>query len=480
MTFGNEIIFLMLGLIVLGMTAHATSMYEGGQEARPSKALAATFVFANLGAVAGILYAWLSPVLLTLANTWVLSSALCAALTTRSWREPLSTKVIAGSTGLMVVFALIFEFLRQTSGYLDRVVFFTCFSAIILCWLLYEAWQSHQIQKSFQLKFLMAVVLGSLVLRIARLFVVMTQTEHPETLFQEAALPSLLRLSALSMDILILSALLGYSTHVLAQRYQASKMDHDRVRDANQALNTALAEKNQMLKALTLSVKSNNMGVMLASLVHEINQPLQAMQLRTEMLSSLPDISADQRMELVKAVDQDTQRMVAIIGQLRRLLKNGSQQHKCVAVSGVVNEAIALMQGVLDRHEITLDQDVADPLYAIADEGQLQMVVLNMLKNARDALQTCPLPRRLSVELKQQENTLELTVSDNGPGIPYSQRAQVFELFHSTKADGMGLGLWLSQSIAQNHGGSLTVGTSNTGGASFTLHLPSAPASSAG
>lgn len=474
MTFGNEIIFLMLSLIVLGMTAHAASMYEGAREARPSKALMATFVLANLGAAAGIAYAWVSPVLLTLANTCVLASALCAALTTRSWREPLSSQLVMGSTALMVAFAVIFEYLRHTGGYLERVLFFTAMSAAILSWLLYEAWQSHQRQKSFQLKFLMAVALGSLVLRLARLLVVMTQTVHPETLFQEAALPSLLRLTALSMDILILSALLGYSTHVLAQRYQASKMDNARVREANQALNNALAEKSQMLKALTLSVKSNNMGVLLASLVHEINQPLQAMQLRTDMLSTLPNMPADQRQQLLKAVDQDTQRLVDIIGQLRRFLKNGSQQRERVALSGVVNDAIALMQGVFDRHEITLEQDVGAELYAIADEGQLQMVVLNLLKNARDALQAGPLPRRLAVKLRPQETTLELTVSDNGPGIPPEKRAQVFELFHSTKADGMGLGLWLSHSIVQNHGGSLTVDTGPMGGASFTLRLPNA------
>lgn len=480
MTFGNEIIFLMLSLIVLGMTANAVSMYEGAREARPSKALMATFVFANLGALAGILYAWVSPLLLTLANTAVLASAWCAALTTRSWRVPLSTQVVVGSTASMVAFTLIFEFLRQNGGYLERVVFFTAASAAILSWLFYEAWQSHQRQKSFQLKFLMAVALASLVLRMARLFVVMSQTEQPATLFQEGALPSLLRLSALSMDILILSALLGYSTLVLAQRYQASKMDNDRVREDNEALNTALAEKNQMLKALTLSAKSNNLGVLLASLVHEINQPLQALQLRTELLSSLPNMPTEQRQQLIKDVDRDTQRLSDIIKQLRRFLKNGAEQRERVAMSGVVNDAIALMKNVLERHEIVLEQDIGSPLYVIADEGQLQMVVLNLLKNARDALQAQPLPRRLVVKLAQHETELELTVADNGPGIPPAKRAQVFELFHSTKAEGMGLGLWLSHTIVQHHGGTLCVDTSPMGGALFTLRLPKANASGGG
>jgi C4-dicarboxylate-specific signal transduction histidine kinase len=107
-----------------------------------------------------------------------------------------------------------------------------------------------------------------------------------------------------------------------------------------------------------------------------------------------------------------------------------------------------------------------------ADESQLQMVVLNLLKNALDVLRGCPLPRKLSLQLVQEQQDVCLRVSDNGPGIALAQRQQVFQIFHSSKADGMGLGLWLSQSVAQNHGGSLSVVDSPLGGACFMLRLP--------
>ena len=105
------------------------------------------------------------------------------------------------------------------------------------------------------------------------------------------------------------------------------------------------------------------------------------------------------------------------------------------------------------------------------------MVILNLLKNARDALQEGPEPRTLALQLQQRDHMLELTVSHNGPGIDPSQWERVFEMFHSSKPDGMGLGLWLSQAIIQNHGGSLTVGASPLGGVCFTVCLPTHPAS---
>jgi signal transduction histidine kinase len=125
------------------------------------------------------------------------------------------------------------------------------------------------------------------------------------------------------------------------------------------------------------------------------------------------------------------------------------------------------------HHQITLDKALDSPVWVLADEGQLQMVVLNLLKNAIDVLRSLPLPRQVHVRLAFSGNDAALTVSDNGPGIPQSQMAQVFDMFYSTKEDGMGLGLWLSHAIMQKHDGQLKVSQSPMGGACFTMTLPS-------
>jgi len=477
MAFANEIIFLMVSLIILGMTVHAASLYEGAREARPSRALMATFVLANLGGITAMSYAWLAPFFLSMANTLAVAGVTSCALAVRSWHRPLTPRSVAASALGLLLVLVVFEYMRQNSSYVERVIFFSMLSVSMLSWVIWEAWHAHQKENSFQLKFMMAVAFTGLSLRLARLVTVLQQTTHPESLFQESGWPAVFRLTALSTDILMLSSLLAYSTHLLAARHQAEKQDNERVRQANQALDAALAEKNQMIKALALSAKSNNMGVLLSSLVHELNQPLQAMQLRSELLVNANALQVDERQQLLAGVLQDSQRAMDIMVQLRKFLRNGATEFSAVCVSDVVSDALAIVKPALQQHHIDLQQQTAPALLTWGDEGQLQMVILNLLKNARDALQDCPQPRSLSLQLQQSEQMLELTVSDSGPGIDPSQWTRVFEMFHSTKPDGMGLGLWLSQAIIQNHGGSLTVGASPLGGACFTVRLPSHTAS---
>lgn len=477
MASANEIIFLMVSLIILGMTVHAASLYEGAKEVRPSRALMATFLLANLGGITAMSYAWLAPFFLSMANTLAVAGVASCALTVRSWRTTLSFRCVWGSVVGLLLVLVVFEYMRQNNSYVERVIFFSTLSSALLSWVIFEAWQAHQKEKAFQLKFMMAVAFTGLSLRLARLVTVLQQTTHPESLFQESGWPMAFRLTALSTDILMLSSLLAYSTHLLAARHQAEKKDNERVRQANQALDAALAEKNQMIKALALSAKSNNMGVLLSSLVHELSQPLQIMHLRTELLVNATAMDSEERQQLLQGVLQDNQRAMAIMDQLRKFLRNGAIEFSAVCVSDVVRDALAIVKPALQRHQVDLQEQTAPTLFTWGDEGQLQMVVLNLLKNARDALHNVPEPRTLALQLQHTEQFVELTVSDNGPGIDPAQWGRIFEMFHSTKPDGMGLGLWLSQAIIQNHGGSLTVGDSPLGGACFTLRLHIHPVS---
>ncbi|MDP4733334.1 MAG: HAMP domain-containing histidine kinase [Limnohabitans sp.] len=472
MASANEIIFLMVSLIILGMTVHAASLYGGATEARPSRALMATFVLANLAGLTAMSYAWLAPFFLSMANTLVLASLTASALTVRSWRMPLTSRWVAGAALALLLVLAVFEYMRQNSGYVERVIFFSTLSTVMLSWVIWEAWQVSRREKVFQLKFLMVVAFTGMTMRLARMVVVLQQTTHPQSLFEESGWAMVLRLTAMSTDVLMLSSLLAFSTYLLAARHQAEKKDNERVRQANQALDAALAEKNQMIKALALSAKSNNMGVLLGSLVHELTQPLQTMQLRTELLVTDTALDSEGRQKLLQGVLQDNQRAMAIMDQLRKFLRNGAIEFSAVCLSDVVSDALAIVKPALQRHQVDLQEQTAPALFTWGDEGQLQMVILNLLKNARDALHNAPQPRTLALQLQQNEQFLELTVSDNGPGVDPAQWDLIFEMFHSTKPDGMGLGLWLSQAIIQNHGGSLTVGDSPLGGACFTLRLP--------
>ena len=219
MTFGHDIIYLILNVIILGMTVQAKSLYEGQKDFRPSRALMMTFIAANLSAITGVLFVWAGSFFLTLTNTLMLASGCCAALTARSWRVPLSPELIRRCAAFMLFVMVIFEVFRQNGTYVQRVVIYCVFSTMFLSWLLYEVWQARrQKGNTFQLKFLALVMLISLSLRLARMTVVLMLEVPPESLFQEGMMPAILRLVSLSMDVLILSSLLGYSIHELAQK----------------------------------------------------------------------------------------------------------------------------------------------------------------------------------------------------------------------------------------------------------------------
>jgi len=167
-----------------------------------------------------------------------------------------------------------------------------------------------------------------------------------------------------------------------------------------------------MLKALTTSTKLQNMGVLLASLAHELIQPLATMRLKVDFLLSQP-----------------------------------------VALNLVVDEAPQQVRPEVERLQVQLQQRVPPDSSVMAQEGQLQMVVLNLLKNALDAMKPVSGRKALQVNLSSSTSEVVLTLSDNGPGLPEAQWERVFDLLYTTRPESIGLGLWLSRSIVQNQGG---------------------------
>lgn len=472
MTYLNEVVFVLIGLITLGMTVHAWSLYAGSPEAKPTRFLMAAFLLSDLTCVLTI-GATLHPVFLTLFNSCLLITIWAVAMTARSWRMSLSRRSIGLSGGVMLLVPVAFEYMRQNHPYADRVVFFTLVSSALLLWVLYEVFQRQKEDKAFQLKFMMGVILCGIGLRVARMVFVLQQTVHPENLLQESPLPAMLRNAAVSMDVLVLSSLLAYSTYLLASRNQKTMADNQSVREVNQKLEAVLQEKDQMLKALTTATKSRNLGVVLASVAHELNQPLATLRLKTEFLISQSDLAVDVRQGLLQEMLEDNVRAADIVVQLRRFLRQGSSEMQTVSLNRVIEDALDVLSPELKRAALRMDVNVQSGVSVKGVESQLQMVVLNLLKNALDAVKVVPTPRILRVQLSATDSMVTLEVSDNGPGIAEEQQERVFDMFFSTKPDGMGLGLWLSRSIMQNHRGNMAVTRSDLGGACFMLTWPS-------
>jgi signal transduction histidine kinase len=231
---------------------------------------------------------------------------------------------------------------------------------------------------------------------------------------------------------------------------------------------------------LTKVASITSLGVLTASIAHEINQPLSGIVTNAStglrMLSADPP-NIDGAMETVRRTLRDGNRASDVITRLRTLYSKKEPSLESMDLNEATREVIALSLSELQRSGVTLRYELADNLPPVTgDRVQLQQVILNLLRNAADAMGTIDdRPREMFVRLQRdQENHVRLSVTDGGVGFTTETAGRIFEAFYTTKADGMGIGLSISRSIIEAHQGRLWATPNNGPGATVSFVIPSA------
>lgn len=225
------------------------------------------------------------------------------------------------------------------------------------------------------------------------------------------------------------------------------------------------------------------LGELSGALAHELSQPLTAVltnaQAARHFLNRQP-VDVEQIRGALDDIIRNDKRAGAVIDRLRALLRTGETARQPVDVGDVVREVIDLAVGELTSRRITVKSalaSVSPPV--LGDRVQLQQVVLNLVLNACDAMNsTHESDRQLLFSTNIDDGFVELAVSDRGPGIPDGQLERVFEPFVTFREQGLGLGLAISRSIVTAHGGSIRAENNPDGGATFRCLLPAATAGS--
>jgi signal transduction histidine kinase len=224
----------------------------------------------------------------------------------------------------------------------------------------------------------------------------------------------------------------------------------------------------------------NTLGELAAGLAHELNQPLTALlastQAATRLIADDPPDLATAREAMSHAAAQ-AKRAADVVQRLRRAVeqpdRSGALQP--VRLDEAVHNALYLLEPECRRHGVTPSFDAGSGTEVptvLADPVGLEQVVHNLLTNALQALDQVPTAeRQLALAITQQGTQAVLSVRDNGPGIAAEHLPRVFEPFFTTRSGGLGLGLSLSQTLAEGFGGSLTVGHATPRGAEFRLAL---------
>jgi PAS domain S-box-containing protein len=225
------------------------------------------------------------------------------------------------------------------------------------------------------------------------------------------------------------------------------------------------------------------LGEMSASIAHEINQPLAAIvNNAAACLQWLDAESFEHARESAELIVDDGHRAGEIIGRIRGLAKKHPPRKDAVDINTIVLEVLALVRYDVHGHGVSVRTSLGKDLPPVqADRIQLQQVLLNLMVNAIEAMSgNVQAPREMSITSTAADpDTALISVADSGPGLSPASRDRLFQAFHTTKPQGMGMGLAISRSIVEAHGGRLWATTNEPRGAVFQLTLPigSMPAS---
>ncbi|MCI3204287.1 ATP-binding protein [Pandoraea capi] len=239
---------------------------------------------------------------------------------------------------------------------------------------------------------------------------------------------------------------------------------------------------------LTRAARIATVGELSASIAHEVGQPLGAILSNVDaaglLMRDAPDNAHAMREigEILNDVRRDALRANDVIVRLRALLQKQSITFTPVDFDAVLERAASLVRPEARRRGIVVDVSLdTHGTQVLADQVQLQQVLLNLAINAMDAMENAEHPDRvLSIATKTWEDGVELIVGDNGVGIPDESVEQLFESFYTTKSRGTGLGLSIVRSIVEAHRGTVTARRKAVRGTEFVLWLPLAPTALAG
>jgi PAS domain S-box-containing protein len=237
-------------------------------------------------------------------------------------------------------------------------------------------------------------------------------------------------------------------------------------------------ERLRQLQAdLAHGSRVTTIGELTASVAHEVNQPIAAAITNANtclrwLAGDTPNI--EEARAAAMRIAKDGKRAGEIVSRIRQLFKKGTSQRELVDVNEIIREMTVLLRGETARYNIVLATDLAADLpQAMADRVQLQQVLMNLMLNSIEAMKDVDGTHELTIRSRRMQNEeVVVSVTDSGVGLPPQHTEQIFNAFFTTKPHGTGMGLRISRSIIESHGGRLWALDNSPRGASFYFNLP--------
>jgi signal transduction histidine kinase len=410
--------------------------------------------------------------LLVFANTLFIAGYIYLGIFSRSLNQAIGKKVIYAAPVVIIIFGVVFEYLRETGTYYDRVTLVVGMTAICLLWILYELLKSRKRIRSIQLNFLICTTVAELFFALARIYLVLTNTMPSSIhIYEEPFISALVRWMWIACTALSYVAIIGFWTEKLA--YENAKNIEDNIR-----VNELLLERESLIANLLKANKTAATGALSASIAHELNQPLGASNLNIQFLRRKLEegfLSPDIGREILDALESDNNRAATIVRSLRSIFTESESHTQECDLADLVSKVLDIVKPELKSKNIRIQLKMEEKLLVRISSGEIEQVVLNLLNNAIQSLSNAePSLRTIVIEVLPDGDSVRFSIADNGSGVPAEFKQSLFELLSTTKKSGMGLGLWLCKHIVTRYQGSIWYEDLAGGGAQFHFQLPMA------
>ena len=407
----------------------------------------------------------------TIANSFFYIAAILQLLFCRSLNKPISKRIEYAFMISVLIFIPLFEWMRVHGTFESRTTVICVITGSFFIWQIFQLREKRKAAPSQQLMYLQYATTAELLFAIGRLSVVIASGFTIRQVEQIPQFLILLTIMQIVMNTLAYIAIGGYWSERIALASAQSQTE-------NKEIKALLIERENLISNLLKANKTAATGALSASIAHELNQPLGASQLNIQFLQrklSEGHLTAEQNQEILVALLIDNQRATNIIQSLRSIFSDGKIGVERIDIVELTESVLKITKPEIQAKNIQVVLDLGSHSLINVNRGEIQQVLLNLINNAIQALsESTRSPRTLRIESRDVPGGVSLLVADSGGGIPAAVQDHLFELLSSSnKRSGMGLGLWLCRHIISRHGGYIRYEDAASGGAQFSVFLPS-------
>jgi signal transduction histidine kinase len=476
----NQIFFIVFSLIGLGLFLSALYQYRANTVSEFSIYWPLSIGLFSLSSFSFGIALWTHKFFLTIANTSFVVSVFLLIFLYRSWNQRPFTKIQAFLLWLIPVFIFFFyDYLRVTpETFKQRVALITIAQELFLIWQIWELLKYHKTDRSILVKWIIFLSTFTLLGETCRtLWVVFGSAQTNFFLYAQDALALTLLWIGYGSTILVYVALGSFYLEKQIKKENLIANSLKSTKEENEKITELLKEKERLIYGLMKANKTAATGALSASIAHELNQPLGASNLNIQFLKMKLEkgvLNPELGKEILDSLEEDNKRAATIVKSLRSIFTEADLSSEELRLGSLIDKVLDIVKPELKSKNIQIQLRVDDKLLIRVNSSEIEQVILNLLNNAIQALANSgTLQRRIAIEAIKTGKSVQLSVSDNGTGVPPKFKPHLFELLSTTKQTGMGLGLWLCKHIVTRYGGSIHYDEALGGGAKFVIEMPS-------